>query len=98
MIFTLNEMLDIEKRSSLSYTCPCKFLEESMLEKNWYSFSLFSNKVGRAEITKGYKEFHIQRPWRRKWQATAVLLPGKSPGQRNLAGYSPRGGKESDTT
>ena len=25
----------------------------------------------------------------RKWQPTAVFLPGKSPGQRNLVGYSP---------
>ena len=28
-------------------------------------------------------------PWRRKWQATPGYLPGKSHGQRNLAGYSP---------
>ena len=28
-------------------------------------------------------------PWRREWQATPVFLPGKSHGQRNLAGYSP---------
>ena len=27
--------------------------------------------------------------WRRKWQPTAVLFPGKSHGQRNLVGYSP---------
>ena len=31
--------------------------------------------------------------WRRKWQPTPVLLPGKSYGQRSLAGYSPRGHK-----
>ena len=37
-------------------------------------------------------------PWRRDWQPTPVFLPGKSHGQRNLAGYSPRGRKESDTT
>ena len=37
-------------------------------------------------------------PWIRKWQSTPVLLPGKSHGQRNLVGYSPWGGKESDTT
>ena len=37
-------------------------------------------------------------PWRRKWQPTPVFLPGESHGQRNLAGYSPRGRKESDTT
>jgi len=28
-------------------------------------------------------------PWRRKWQPTLVFLPGKSDGQRSLAGYSP---------
>ena len=37
-------------------------------------------------------------PWRRKWQPTLVLLPGKSHGRRSLTGYSPRGRKESDTT
>ena len=35
-------------------------------------------------------------PWRRKWQRTAVCLPGKSHGQRSLAGSSPRGHKELD--
>ena len=29
-------------------------------------------------------------PWRRKWQPTAVFLPGKSHGQRSLVGYSRR--------
>ena len=33
-------------------------------------------------------------PWRRKWQPTPVLLPGKSHEQRNLAGCSPWGRKE----
>ena len=37
-------------------------------------------------------------PWRRRWQSTPVLLPGKSHGQRSLVGYSPWGRKESDTT
>ena len=37
-------------------------------------------------------------PWRRKWQPTPVLLPGKSHGQRSLANYSPWDRKESDTT
>ena len=32
-------------------------------------------------------------PWRRKWQPTPVFLPGKSPGQKSLAGYRPRGYK-----
>ena len=33
-------------------------------------------------------------PWRRKWQPTPVFLPG----ERNLAGYSSLGHKESDMT
>ena len=37
-------------------------------------------------------------PWRRKWQSTPALLPGKSHGQRSLGGYSPWGHKELDTT
>ena len=37
-------------------------------------------------------------PWRRKWQSTPVFLPGKSCGQRSLAGYSPWGHKELDMT
>ena len=37
-------------------------------------------------------------PWRRACQPTPVFLPGESHGQRGLAGYSPRGLKESDTT
>ena len=43
-------------------------------------FSLWVNKI----------------PWRRKWQFTSVFLPGKSHGQRNLAGYSPCGCIELD--
>ena len=36
--------------------------------------------------------------WRRKWQPTAVSLPGECHGQRSLAGYSPGDLRESDTT
>ena len=36
--------------------------------------------------------------WRRKWQPIPVFLPGESHAQRNLAGYSPWGCKESDIT
>ena len=37
-------------------------------------------------------------PWSRKWQATAVFLPGKFHGQRSLAGYSLWDSRESDMT
>ena len=36
-------------------------------------------------------------PWRRARPPTPVFLPGESPGQRSLEGYSPRSPKESDT-
>ena len=37
-------------------------------------------------------------PGRRAWQPIPVFLPGESHGQRSLAGYSPWGLKELDTT
>ena len=37
-------------------------------------------------------------PWRREWPSIPVFWPGESHGQRSLAGYSPWGHKESDTT
>ena len=36
--------------------------------------------------------------WRRQWQPTPVLLPGKSHGRRSLVGCSPWGRWESDMT
>ena len=36
--------------------------------------------------------------WRRQWQSTPVLLPGKFHGQRSLVGCSPWGHEESDMT
>ena len=37
-------------------------------------------------------------PQRREWLPTPIFLPAEFHGQRNLAGYSPWGCKESDTT
>ena len=37
-------------------------------------------------------------PWKKEWQPTPVCWPGESHGERSLVGYSPRGGKELDTT
>ena len=46
----------------------------------------------------GFNPWVRKIPWRRKWQPTPVSLPGESHRQRSLAGYSPWGCKESDTT
>ena len=36
--------------------------------------------------------------WRKEWQPTPVFLPGKSHGEKSLAGYSLWGCKKLDTT
>ena len=46
----------------------------------------------------GFNPWVGKIPWRRKWQATPVLLPGKFHGLRSLVDYSPWGHKKSDTT
>ena len=40
----------------------------------------------------------LEDPLRRAWQSIPVFLPGESHGQLSLAGYSPWGPTESDTT
>ena len=46
----------------------------------------------------GFDPWVEKIPWRRAWQPTPVLLPGKSHGQRSLEGCSPWGRWKSDTT
>ena len=36
--------------------------------------------------------------WKRAWQPAPAFLPGRFHGEKSLAGYSPRGCKESDKT
>ena len=63
-------------------------------------------KSGTTEVTQQqqkqqYSSIYDQNyllSWRRKWQSTPVFLPGEFHGQRSVAGYSPQGRKESDTT
>ena len=57
----------------------------SAMQETWLGLSTMQDWVGKI-------------PWRRKWQLTPVLLPGKSNGRRSLVGYSPQGPKELDTT
>ena len=53
-----------------------------------------TRKCGRA----GFDPRVRKIPWRREWLPTPILLPGKFHGQRSLAGYSPWGHKELDTS
>ena len=45
-----------------------------------------------------FLRWHSIHVWRRQWQPTPVLLPGKYHGRRNLVGCSPRGHEELDVT
>ena len=54
--------------------------------------------VGDLGSSPGFEPWVGKIPWRRKWQSTPALLPGKSHGQRSLIGYSLWGHKELDTT
>ena len=53
-------------------------------------------KESACNVDVGWIPGSERSPRRKKWQPTAVFLPGKSHGQRSLAGYSPWGCKESD--
>ena len=46
----------------------------------------------------GFDPWVRKIPWKRAWHPTPVYLPGKYHGQKCLAGYSPWGRKELDTT
>ena len=46
----------------------------------------------------GFNPWVGKMPWRREWLPTLVFTPRKTPGQRSLAGYSPWGCNELDTT
>ena len=50
----------------------------------------------RRHMRRGFDPWVWKTPWRRAWQPTLVFLHGESHRQRSLAGYSPRGCKESE--
>ena len=56
------------------------------------------NQIANVGKRCGFDPWVGKIPWRRKWQPTAVFLPGESHGQGSLVGYSPWDRKESDTT
>ena len=71
-----------------------------------FSSPLLDHQQFRGRGSEEYLQFGRPRfnPWvgkipgRRKWLLTPVFLPGEFHGQRSLAGYSPWGREESDTT
>ena len=95
-------------------TFPCHFLFVlcvfTRMQTPWGQgiFSLFSHYfIPSAQNTNRPNETSMmcyinpwvrKIPWRRAWQPTPVFLLGESHGQRSLAGHSPQGREESDTS
>ena len=90
---------------------PSQHWQSLPLVLNWASLlldfcyvKLRASVVAQCSKTHLYCRRQVISPWvekilsRRKWPPTPVFLPGKSHGQRSLAGYSPWGRKESDMT
>ena len=57
-----------------------------------------SGMVGSYQSGKHHLFVSCKTTWRRQWQPTPVLLPGKSHGRRSLVGCSPWGHEELHTT
>ena len=75
----------------------CSFRQGTFLPPRW-----LSGKESACQCRRCRRHWFIswvgKLPWRRKWQHSPVFLPGKSHGQRSLAGYSPQSCKEQDMT
>ena len=50
-----------------------------------------TTKAHAAAAALGFHPWVGKIPWRREWQPTPVFLPGKSDGQRSLAGHRSQG-------
>ena len=75
---------------------PCDPLTAMQQRKNtrgWCGWTRLRN-IGEPEFNPWIRKI----PWSRKWELTPVFLPGKSCGQKRLAGDNPWGHKESNTT
>ena len=86
-------------------------IHNSIWENLWYDYTVLDYLTNiRASLVAQTVKIYLQCrrpmfdpwlrkiPWRREWQPTPVLLPGEFHGQRRLAGYSPWGCTELNTT
>ena len=86
------------------------FVPCGLVSKVWLAFVVFELlsdcKVALSLVIKNppanagdIKDPWVRKsPWMKAQQPTPVFLPGEPYGQRSLAGYSPWGHKELDTT
>ena len=76
------------------YACDCPEQINDLPLSRWLSGKQSTFQCSRL----GLHHWVRKIPWVRKWLPTPVFLPGKSQGQKTLAGYSPWGHRDWDTT
>ena len=102
---TINAGKGVEKKGTLPYC----WWESNLVQTLWRTVWRFLKTLSGAAIGLptwlsgkelacqcrgcGFSHWVRKIPWRRKWQPTPIFLPGKSHGQRSLAGYSAWGRK-----
>ena len=74
--------------------CDCPEQINDLPLPRWLSGKQSTFQCGRLGLHRWVRKI----PWVRKWLPTPVFLPGKSQGQRTLAGYSLWGHRDWDTT
>ena len=92
--------MSVEVHSTLfldSKGSSCLFLKQEMeflYEKCHLGASLVAHWITNPPHRKcGFDPWIWKIPWRKKWQPTPAVLPGKSHGQKSQAGCSPWGHK-----
>ena len=93
---------DVTLNKSNTVPALTKFITQWEIQEKVMQYGLLSWLSGKESTCRcrrhRFDPWLRKIPWNRKWQPTPVFLLGKSHGQRSLAGYSPWGCKESDTT
>ena len=79
--------------------------QKKNLKKSGYMYvegfpgaQMVKNPPAMQETRPGFDPWVRKIPWRREWKPTPFFLSGELHGQRILAGYSPWGHRDSDTT
>ena len=102
VVFTCPGPWSIQKRLEMRSLPPRRLENTEPVKSDWGFPGGASGKEPACQCRRrkrcGFGPWLGKIPWRRAWQPTLVSLPGKSQGQRSLAGNSPRGCKESDMT
>ena len=107
MFLQASQVAQLVKHPSATQETPGSFLNQEdspgegrgcPLQYSWVSLVAQMVKNPPVIGRPGFNPRVGEIPWRRAWQPAPVFWPGEAPGQRSLAGHSPCGHNELDTT